>query len=101
MPSSCRSGKHVGLPCCLADSHIAGVIGILISSCFGAGALLHSKQLTKQQLLQDKAVAAADASGQAAIAAATAGHKAAAMRMKQKLAQLAPTKGLSSDQNVK
>ena len=73
------------------------VIEIFISVCFAAGALLHSKHLTKQQLLQDKAVAAADASGQAAIAAATSGHKAAAMRMKQKLAQLAPTKGMPSD----
>lgn len=60
---------------------------------FDAGALAHSKQLSKQQLLQAGAVAAAEASGQAAIAAATAGHKAAAARMKQKLAQLSPTKG--------
>ena len=58
-----------------------------------AGALAHSKQLTKQQRLQAGAVAAAEASGQAAIAAATAGRKAAAARMKQKTAQLLLTKG--------
>ncbi|DBA92223.1 hypothetical protein WJX77_001787 [Trebouxia sp. C0004] len=56
------------------------------------GALAHSKQLTRQQSLQAGAVAAAEASGQAAIAAATAGRKAAAARMKQKTAQLSPTK---------
>ncbi|KAL0048978.1 hypothetical protein WJX82_003679 [Trebouxia sp. C0006] len=56
------------------------------------GALAHSKQLTRQQRLQAGAVAAAEASGQAAIAAATAGRKAAAARMKQKTAQLSPTK---------
>ena len=61
-------------------------------SCY-AGGLSQSRQLNKQQALQAQAVAAADASAEAAIQAAEAGHRAAAIRMKQKIAQLAPTKG--------
>lgn len=54
---------------------------------------MQSKWLSHQAGLQEQAKAAADVAGQAAIAAATAGRKAAAMRMKQKQAQLAPIKG--------
>ncbi|KAL3156946.1 Cilia- and flagella-associated protein 74 [Trebouxia sp. C0009 RCD-2024] len=57
-----------------------------------SGALAHSKQLKWQQQQQVDAVAAAEQSDRSAIAAATAGRKAAALRMKQKLKQLSPTK---------
>lgn len=60
------------------------------------GALLHSRRLSKQQDLQDRAVAAAEASSQAAVEAAKAGRKAAALRMKQKLAQTASAQGALS-----
>lgn len=61
-------------------------------SCF-LGALARSKQLKRQQQQQAEAVATAEESKHAAVTAATAGQKAAAARMKQKLTQLSPMKG--------
>lgn len=58
-----------------------------------AGAQAHSKQLKRQQQQQADAVAAAEQLRQATVAAATAGQKAAALRMKHKMAQVSPTKG--------
>lgn len=60
--------------------------------CF-TGALAHSKQLKHQQQQQADAEAAAEKAERSAIAAATAGQKAAAVRMKHKMSQLSPTKG--------
>ena len=58
-----------------------------------AGAQAHSKQLKRQQQQQADAIAAAEQSQRATVAAAIAGQKAAALRMKQNLAQMSPTKG--------
>ena len=57
------------------------------------GALARSKQLRRQEQQHSEAVAAAEHSEHAAITAATAGQKAAAARMKQKMTELSPTKG--------
>lgn len=62
-------------------------------SLYFPGALARSKQLRRQQQQQADAVAATEQSEQAALAAAAAGQKAAAIRMKQKISQLSPTKG--------
>ena len=58
-----------------------------------AGARAYSKRMQRQASQQAEATAAADAGAQAAILAATAGRKAAALHMKKKQAQLAPVKG--------
>ena len=55
--------------------------------------MARSKQLRRHQQHQAEAVAAAEHSEHVAVAAATAGQKAAATRMKQKSMQLSPTKG--------